>query len=149
MQCPFKRRLVDFGQLFFLQSTGALGLADQASLTQELVRPQNGDNRFLALLGVDADFDVALFNVKHCIGSVALRKNDFFLSMRRNDAALGCCLQKSRRVKPSLIRFGCFALFAQLDAPAIGWITTSAPPICIELKTGLELMSLFLPLSEE
>src|SRR5258708_1019603 len=63
-------------------------LSDQASLTEEFIRPQDCDNGFLALLGYDGDFDLALSNVHDRICSIALRKNDLSLLMCRNQATL-------------------------------------------------------------
>jgi hypothetical protein len=57
----------------------ALGLSDQASFADKLVRPQQCDNGFLSLLGYDCDFDLALLDIENRIGIVALCKNDLFL----------------------------------------------------------------------
>src|SRR5260370_26797932 len=63
-------------------------LSDQASLTEEFVRPQDCDNGFLALLGYDGDFDLALSNIHDRICIIALRKDDLSLLMCRNQTTL-------------------------------------------------------------
>jgi len=66
----------------------AVAVARRFGFTEEFIRPQDCDNGFLALLGYDGDFDLALSNVHDRICSIALRKNDFSLLMCRNQAAL-------------------------------------------------------------
>ena len=67
----------------------ALRLSDQASFADEFVHAQDGDDRFLALLRDDGDFDFALLDVENRVRVIALRKDDFFLSMCRQNAAFG------------------------------------------------------------
>ena len=65
-----------------------LRLSDQASFANKFVWPQERDDGFLALLGYDGDFDLALPDIENCIRIVALGKNDIFLRMRGNVATM-------------------------------------------------------------
>ena len=53
-------------------------LTDQAALAKEITFTMQGDDRFLALMGYDTNFDPAVPNVKDSIGWVALRE-DFLI----------------------------------------------------------------------
>jgi hypothetical protein len=56
-------------------------MAIQTSFAEKLVRFQNGDHRFLALLGNDGELDLALLDVKNGVGDLPLRKNDLILPL--------------------------------------------------------------------
>ena len=43
----------------------ALRLSDEASLAQEFVRPQDGDDGFLPMLGDDGDFDFDFLDIEY------------------------------------------------------------------------------------
>ena len=50
-------------------------LAGKASLTEELVVAQNGDDRFLALVGGHREFHLALMEIEHGIRRVSLHED--------------------------------------------------------------------------
>ena len=66
----------------------ALRLTGQASLAEEFIRSENGDDRFLALLGNDGDLRLAFLDVEDRVGGIALRENDLVLAEPINAAAL-------------------------------------------------------------
>jgi hypothetical protein len=70
------------------------------------------------LLGKDSDFDLAFFNIKDCVGVIALRKDDFVLVMLCNGSALGRSFKEQGRVKPPRASrlFGDYALLVHLGS---------------------------------
>ena len=58
-------------------------LSGQAALAEEVPLPVERDDRFLPLLGDDADLDLALLNVKDGIRRVALREDFLILAIVR------------------------------------------------------------------
>ena len=54
-------------------------LPGQASFAAEFVRPQDRDDRLLALLGDNGDFDLALLDIENCIRRTALREDRLVL----------------------------------------------------------------------
>jgi hypothetical protein len=77
-----------------------LWLTDQAAFTDEFVRSEDRNDRFLALFGDNGNFDLSAFDVEDGIRRVPLGKNDRLWSMSRNSATLGCRCEKYRRIKP-------------------------------------------------
>jgi hypothetical protein len=66
-----------------------LQLSDQAAFASKLIWPQDCDDSFLALLGNDGDFNLALFDVENRIRIVALSKNNGLLWILENVATEG------------------------------------------------------------
>lgn len=62
-------------------------LAGQASLTKELSGRQDRQRGFLAVSGQDSKLYSSFLNVKNRGGRIALREDDFFLSMREKASA--------------------------------------------------------------
>src|SRR6202162_3876533 len=54
-------------------------MAVHAAFAKELAGFQNSDDRFLALLGQDSQFDSSFLNVKHRVGDIALLKHVLIL----------------------------------------------------------------------
>lgn len=80
----------------------------QAVLTTEFIRTQDGNYRFLALLGNDGDFDPALLDVKNGIGRLALRKYRLVLRVSRKSAS-GARLSEKVAYIELQMRLGCHA----------------------------------------
>src|SRR6202035_3284636 len=54
-------------------------MAVHAAFAKELAGLQNSDDRFLALLGQNSQFDSSFLNVKHRVGHIALLKHVLIL----------------------------------------------------------------------
>jgi hypothetical protein len=61
-----------------------LGLSDQATLFDKLIRPQNSDNGFLSVFRQNGDFDPNLLDIEDGVGVVALCKKDLPLRIFGN-----------------------------------------------------------------
>jgi hypothetical protein len=77
----------------------AFRLSGQAPFPHEFVSAQDCDHGFLALPGYDGDFDFSFLDIENRVRVIALRKDDFFLAMLRNDSAIGCGFKECYRVK--------------------------------------------------
>src|ERR1700745_3031315 len=58
----------------------AYRLAVETTFAEELIGSDNSDNRFLALIGCDDDFDLAFLKVEDGIRAIALGEDDLFLA---------------------------------------------------------------------
>ena len=58
-------------------------LAGQTALAKEIPLRMDCDDRFLPMLGNNADFDLAFLNVKDRIRRIPLQEDTFILSIRR------------------------------------------------------------------
>src|ERR1700731_4054666 len=56
-------------------------MAIETSFAEKLTWFQDGDHRFLALLGNDRELDLALLDVKDRVRDLSLRKNNLILSI--------------------------------------------------------------------
>jgi len=63
-------------------------LADQATLAEEFTWTKEGDDGFLALLGLDHELDLAFLDVKDRSGRVALSEDDSILGVPGGRAAV-------------------------------------------------------------
>src|SRR5204863_6471540 len=54
-------------------------MAIQTSFAKKVTWSQDGNHRFLALLGNDGEFDLALLDVKNRVRDLSLRKNNLIL----------------------------------------------------------------------
>ena len=70
----FSRRMIG-GVRHRLDGCHAARLPGKAALAEEIVRAENCDHRFLALLGNNGDLDLALLNIEDGIRRFALREN--------------------------------------------------------------------------
>src|SRR4030081_1750034 len=111
-----------------------LRLSDQASLAEELVRPEDCHNGLLAFRGYDSDLHLARLDIMDRIRGIALREDDLLCRMHGDDAALGRRLQERVRIERRAALFGAFATFAHPWLPA-NW------PIIAASVTGLEKSS--------
>jgi hypothetical protein len=58
-------------------------MAIQTSFAEKLAWFQDGDHRFLALLGNDGELDLPLLDVKNGVGDLPLRENNLILPVFR------------------------------------------------------------------
>jgi hypothetical protein len=77
-------------------------LPGQASFAAELVRPQDCDDGFLALLGDNGDFDLALLDIENCIRKTTLREDRLVLWIFRDGSAAVFRVQEDFRVERRL-----------------------------------------------
>src|SRR5436190_19009251 len=56
-------------------------MAIQTSFAEKVTWSQDGNHRFLALLGNDRELDLALLDVKNRVRDLSLRKNNLILSI--------------------------------------------------------------------
>src|SRR4030095_16263049 len=61
------------------RSCDAQRLAIQTSFAKKVTWSQDGNHRFLALLGNDGELDLALLDVKNRVRNLSLRKNNLIL----------------------------------------------------------------------
>ena len=54
-------------------------MAIQTSFAKKVTWSQDGNHRFLALLGNDGEFDLALLDVKNRVRDLSLRENNLIL----------------------------------------------------------------------
>src|ERR1700722_4519004 len=79
-------------------------MAIHAPFAEELARSQNSDNRFLALVRYNDEFDPALLDIKNRVRDFSLREDDLILSINRNRLARTHLGEKRLRVKQILGR---------------------------------------------
>src|ERR1700730_10554708 len=77
----------------------ALRLTGQTTFTDEIVRSQNCDDGFLALLRNDGDLHLAFLDVEDRIRRVSLGKNDLVTVVRTNAPALTNLGEKRFRIE--------------------------------------------------
>jgi DNA-binding transcriptional LysR family regulator len=76
-----------------------MDLPGQTSFSEELVRTQNCDDGFLALLRNDGDLRLAFLDIEDRIRRVSLGKDDLVLVVRANAPALANLGEKRFRIK--------------------------------------------------
>jgi hypothetical protein len=74
-------------------------LPGKTSFAKKLVRSENCNDRFLALLGNDGDFRLAFLDVEDRVGGIALRENDLVLAEPVNAAPLADLGEKGFRIE--------------------------------------------------
>ena len=81
-------------------------LAGQASLAKEVAGAQNGNHRFLALLGDDRELDLAFLDIEDGVGRVALQEDLVVLRMvGQRPSFAGCWREKSWDRNPACLSF--------------------------------------------
>lgn len=80
----------------------------EATLSKKLTHAQNGKDCFLAFLGYDNQFDVALLDVERRVGDVALRKDVL------TGAEFQVCLARPHSGEKNLGIERCLGSFAQI-----------------------------------
>src|SRR6476660_6605579 len=79
----------------------------QASFSAEFVRPQDGDDGFLALLRDNGDFDLAVLDIEHRIRRFTLREDRFALPIFGDAPTAIYGGEKYLRVEWNFFRFLC------------------------------------------
>ena len=77
----------------------ALQLPGKATFPEEIVRPENCDDSFLALLGNDGDLRLAFLNEEDRVRTISLREDDLALPICTNASALADLGEESFRIE--------------------------------------------------
>src|SRR5712691_5870729 len=59
-------------------------LTDEASLTKEVTRSEDCDDRFFVLFGFDLELHPAVLNIENSVGGITLREDSVVLGALRN-----------------------------------------------------------------
>ena len=92
------------------------GLPNQAAFAEKVPLAQQGDHRFLSLLGGDDDLDSALHDVKDGVRDVSLRENDPLCPIRGHSSPTAHGPKEHVRIKRGACGFPCHG---SLPAPLI------------------------------
>src|SRR5947208_5152150 len=85
--------------LWIARRCDAQRMAIQTAFAKKVAGSQDCNDRFLALLGNDGEFDLALLDVKNRVRDLSLRKDNLILEQRFSSARMAAdYVQKKGRV---------------------------------------------------